>query len=196
MESDVDRERGLIQEALAGAVLAFSDLVRLRQAAVQAYLGRAIRNLDVVEDLAQETFLKAYRNLARFRGESSFRVWLFGIARGEMLMHWRQERTRLAKVGRPLGGALAEWLGGRMDGESAGPELHDRKLAALEGCVQGLPGHSATLVQDFYVRGHSIGRIAQACGKSEVAVRVTLLRIRRALRDCVAGKIESSGANP
>jgi RNA polymerase sigma-70 factor (ECF subfamily) len=193
MESLAEREGPLIREALGGSEEAFSGLVRLHQAAVQAYLGRTIRNLDVVEDLAQETFLKAYRNLPQFRAASPFRVWLFGIARTEALMHWRQERARRAQEGRSLGRALQDWLGARVEAEASGPEAHERKVTALETCVKGLPDRSAALIEEYYVKGHTIGQIARATGKSEVAVRVTLLRIRQALRDCIQGKIAVAG---
>lgn len=68
---------------------AFGALVRRHEAAVRAFLGRLTRgNHALADDLAQETFIQAYRSLARFRGGSQLRTWLLGIAynafRGEM----------------------------------------------------------------------------------------------------------------
>ena len=70
---------------------AFGELVRRHQSAVRNFL-RHLSGGDaaLADDLAQETFLTAYRGLARYRGESAFPTWLLGIAHN----HWRNARRR------------------------------------------------------------------------------------------------------
>ncbi len=61
--------------------LAFGELVHRHQSAVRGFLRHLLRHDDALaDDLAQETFLQAYRSLSRFRGEASFSTWLLGIA--------------------------------------------------------------------------------------------------------------------
>lgn len=183
----MEPEEDLIRRAQAGAADSFRELVRLHQAQVHAFLGRYIARLDAVEDLAQETFLKAYRNLQAYRGESSFRVWLLGIAKNEALMHLRGERARRAREASSYEATLTAWMADRL--EPAGVEDEDRRLLALEACVRGLAPESAGIVEGFYFRGHSVAEIARTSGKREGAVKMALLRIRQALRECVELKV-------
>lgn len=70
---------------------AFGELVRLHQSAVRHFLRHLTRgNRTMADDLAQETFVRAWQNLTRFQGRSSFSTWLLGIAHN----HWRNERRR------------------------------------------------------------------------------------------------------
>ncbi len=70
----------LVQRTLAGEMRAFELLVLKYQRRVERLIGRLVRDPGLVEDLAQETFIRAYRALARFRGESAFYTWLYRIA--------------------------------------------------------------------------------------------------------------------
>ena len=70
---------------------AFGELVRRHQSAVRHFLRHLTRgDAALADDLAQETFVNAWRNLARFQGRSSFSTWLLGIAHN----HWRNARRR------------------------------------------------------------------------------------------------------
>ena len=70
---------------------AFRELVIRHQSAVRQFLRHLARgNATLADDLAQETFVHAYRNLHRFRGDSSFTTWLLGIAHN----HWRNARRQ------------------------------------------------------------------------------------------------------
>ena len=74
---------------------AFGELVRRHQSAVRHFLRHVARgDAALADDLAQETFLQAYRGLARFQGHSRFSTWLLGIAHN----HWRNARRRFHPV--------------------------------------------------------------------------------------------------
>lgn len=70
----------LVQRAVAGDQKAFELLVIKYQRRVQRLIGRMVRDVDLVEDIAQETFIRAYRALAQFRGDAQFYTWLYRIA--------------------------------------------------------------------------------------------------------------------
>src|SRR3954471_4584106 len=85
MAGGADRDR--VESALISRVVvsddhdAFAELVRLHQSAIRQFLRRLTRNdWSRADDLAQETFWKAYRHLASFQGRGRFVSWLFGIA--------------------------------------------------------------------------------------------------------------------
>src|SRR5687768_15690068 len=102
-------EHRLIEEARGGAAGAFAALIRLHQARVRGYLFRYARTEEIVEDLAQETFLRAYRDLLNYKGEAAFSTWLLGIARHRALDFLREEEVRRASQDRLLDSAVARW---------------------------------------------------------------------------------------
>lgn len=70
----------LVARTVAGDQAAFELLVIKYQRRVERLIGRMVRDVDLVEDIAQETFLRAYRALHQFRGDSQFYTWLYRIA--------------------------------------------------------------------------------------------------------------------
>ncbi len=72
---------------------AFGELVRRHQSPVRAFLTKMTRgDAHLADDLAQETFVKAWKKLGSFRGEARFSTWLFGIAFNEFRQHARRHR--------------------------------------------------------------------------------------------------------
>jgi RNA polymerase sigma-70 factor, ECF subfamily len=77
-EPDVDAP--LVDRARRGDVAAFEMLVVKYQRRIERLIGRMVRDSDLVQDVAQETFIRAYRAMPQFRGESAFYTWLYRIA--------------------------------------------------------------------------------------------------------------------
>jgi RNA polymerase sigma-70 factor, ECF subfamily len=76
----IDSDAPLVARAVAGDQKAFELLVIKYQRRIQRLIGRMVRDVDLVEDIAQETFIRAYRALAQFRGDAQFYTWLYRIA--------------------------------------------------------------------------------------------------------------------
>ena len=76
----MDPDRTLVDEATAGNLDAFETLVRRYQTRLVNFALAMVRDTGEAEDVAQETFIRAHRSLRRFRGESSFKTWLYTIA--------------------------------------------------------------------------------------------------------------------
>lgn len=70
----------LVERAVAGDQRAFELLVIKYQRRIQRLIARMVRDVDLVEDIAQETFIRAYRALPQFRGDAQFYTWLYRIA--------------------------------------------------------------------------------------------------------------------
>ena len=77
---DTDSDALLVQRAVAGDQHAYGLLVVKYQRRIQRLIGRMVRDVDLVEDIAQETFIRAYRALHQFRGDAQFYTWLYRIA--------------------------------------------------------------------------------------------------------------------
>jgi RNA polymerase sigma-70 factor (ECF subfamily) len=179
----------LVADIRAGSRDAFTRLVRLHQAKVRCYLGRFVRGMDVVDDLAQETFIAAYRNLATYRQQSTLGLWLLGIARNLALKHLRDEQRRRAQEADTFEASLSRWAEERMEIDESAVARHEQVVAALRTCIEGLQKHSAGMIRDAYFKGRSAAEIAQDSGKSEGAVWVTMMRIRQALRECIGAQL-------
>ena len=75
-----DADAALVERVQRGDVQAFEMLVVKYQRRIERLIGRMVRDVDLVQDIAQETFIRAYRALPQFRGDSAFYTWLYRIA--------------------------------------------------------------------------------------------------------------------
>ena len=75
-----DSDAMLVERAVAGDQRAFELLVIKYQRRIERLIGRMVRDVNLVEDIAQETFIRAYRALHQFRGDAQFYTWLYRIA--------------------------------------------------------------------------------------------------------------------
>jgi RNA polymerase sigma-70 factor (ECF subfamily) len=78
--SEGDADALLVARVKQGDARAFEMLVVKYQRRIERLIGRMVRDVDLVQDIAQETFIRAYRALPQFRGESAFYTWLYRIA--------------------------------------------------------------------------------------------------------------------
>ncbi|MDP3082243.1 MAG: RNA polymerase sigma factor RpoE [Rubrivivax sp.] len=78
--AEADNDALLVARVQRGDTKAFEMLVVKYQRRIERLIGRMVRDVDRVPDIAQETFIRAYRALPKFRGESAFYTWLYRIA--------------------------------------------------------------------------------------------------------------------
>jgi RNA polymerase sigma-70 factor (ECF subfamily) len=182
-------EARLIEKSRSGDSGAFTELVVLHQGRVRAYIGGTINRGDVVDDLAQEVFLSALRSLDTFKAEAPFGVWLLGIARHKTLMHLRREVRRLARESRSLETVLADLRLRSMESDELNLIRREQEITALQRCLERLPPGGAAMISDRYFRARSITDIAREQGKREGTVRMSLLRLRQVLRECVEARL-------
>lgn len=182
-------EAELVQDALGGSEEAFAELVRLHQGRIRAYLARHVRDRDVADDLAQETFLDAYRTLTTFRQEAPFRIWLIGIARNRALAYFHVKARRRVGEGRTLEAKLTEWRCQEVESDTNRLTERSEELSALAECVKKLPPQSRRLVETYYSKGMSAAEIAAEVREKGGSIRMRLLRLRQALRRCMEQRL-------
>lgn len=169
----------LVAAIRAGATDEFAELVQRHQRQVFSILGRYERNEHMVEDMAQEAFLKAWRGLAQYDGRAPFAHWLARITTRVALDHLRRQRRLRNEVPfEELGEDALDWLQAPEPPDSfsaqAARELLDlalRRLSAEEQVV-------LTLLE---LEGRSVKEIARQTGWSNVLVRVRAHRARKKL---------------
>jgi RNA polymerase sigma-70 factor (ECF subfamily) len=176
----LDEDAELLARIRNGAVDDFAEIVQRHQSQVFAILCRYERDRHKLEDLAQETFVKAWRALASFDGRAPFQHWLSRIATRVALDHLRKERRRRNEVGLgELGDDALEWL--------RQPDEHDELDAAqaaeiLAMAMRQLTPREQLVLTMLELEGRSVKEIAAYTRSSGVAVRVRAMRARGKLR--------------
>ncbi|MFM2092325.1 MAG: hypothetical protein RLZZ127_2814 [Planctomycetota bacterium] len=186
MPTDPRDDAELVRRAQTGDDIAFGELVRRHQAVVRAFLGRFVRAPSDIDDLAQEVFLAAHRDLARCRGDG-LRSWLFTIARHRALSWLRDEERRWRRQGRGFAAHILVWQS--RDAEDADDDDEAARLAALEACLAELPAERVAILRAYYRDGEGTDSLEQRLDRPQGWVKVMLFRLRRTLRTCIEGRL-------
>ena len=172
-------------EARAARDELFADLVREHQVSLRVF----VRSLGVesgwVDDLAQDTFVVAYREMDSYDPDRDFGKWLRGIARNLV----RNELRKQGRHRRILHESLSQHLLDLAEKEKD-REVDVTQLSALRDCVEQLPGRSRELVRSRYYEGWDATILADKFEMKAATVRQTLLRIRRQLYQCVNQRVK------
>jgi RNA polymerase sigma-70 factor (ECF subfamily) len=181
-------EASQLERARRGEVDAFADLVRAHHPSVRVFLASHLRDPGAIDDLVQDVFLRAFDRLGTLRDGTAFRSWLLGIARNRALEHVRERMRR----GMPAADALEVLLDRTQLAVLEGDDEEMRRgleLEALRQCIRRLPPVGARLIREHYFKGRPIAALAAEERKNEGALRMTLLRLREVLRDCVRRRV-------
>lgn len=168
---------GLVELARAGDRDAFGELVRLHQHEVYTLAVRLVHDRDLASDVTQDAFVRAWRAMPSFRGESKFSTWLHRITVNTAWTHrTRRNRVRLDPLDSLPADPEAESLEPERAGESAlvAPTIEDA-LAGLSLSVR-----SVVVLKDIYDWTHA--EIADHLDISVTAAKVRLHRGRKELR--------------
>ena len=168
---------------------AFGQLVARHQSAVCALAYSACGNIPQSEDLAQETFIIAWRKLGDLKEPARFKWWLYGIARNLIGTAFRRESRN------PLAGAepLDEALPVAAPAPSpAGHAINQEEQEILWRSLEQIPETYREPLVLFYRENESIERVAEIMNLSEEAVRQRLSRGRKLLQEQVQAFVEGA----
>lgn len=97
------QDRALVEEALAGRQRAYQELVQKYEGALRRHVSRMVRDARVVEDLVQESFIKAFASLPSYSSEFAFSTWLYRIATNHTIDYVRRRKLATLSMDRPPG---------------------------------------------------------------------------------------------
>ncbi len=181
----LDREAALIAKAKAGDEDAFRLIVELNQSKVYHLLLGMVRSEDLAQELTQETFVKAWKGLAAFRGESTVWTWLYRIAYHTALDHLRKSKRQGDLV-------FLEETGGEITGEQDNEPLaavikRDREEDLHEALARlSLPQRAVLIL--YYFQGLSYQEIAALTRRPLGTIRAELHRGKEKLRKMITKK--------
>jgi len=189
-----DDERRLVDAARNGDHRAFEALVLKYQDRIYRLIQRLVSAADVVDDLAQEVFIRAYRSLGDFKGESSLYTWLYKIALNLCRNYYRTRGRRPAheELDEADGATGFEAGGGTPEDEVFRREFWDHLRLGLEE----LPAEQREAVVFCDLEGMSYEEMAGVIGVPIGTVRSRIFRGRRALQERLAPFHATSAVTP
>lgn len=180
-EQNIDRK--LVERAQKGDKRAFDLLVRKYQHKVISLISRYINNASDVHDVTQEAFVKAYRALGTFRGDSAFYTWLYRIAVNSAKNHITAQSRR--PPSNDVDAADAEFYdGGDVLHETASPEalaLTSEIKQVVFDTIESLPADLKTAITLRELEGLSYEEIATAMDCPVGTVRSRIFRAREVI---------------
>lgn len=170
-------DRYYIKKVLEGDTNSFAPLLDRYSRSVFALVVRIVRNREDAEELTQDIFVKAFRNLASFKSDSSFSSWLYRIAYNTAISATRKTKHEFLV----LEETQVENVSEEEVAERLGRESRQEQLEKLDAALVLLPPDERALIFLFYKEEKSIDEIAAISRLSPSNVKVKLHRIRKKL---------------
>lgn len=182
-----DVDAPLIERVKRGDVKAFEMLVVKYQRRIERLIGRMVRDVDLVPDIAQETFIRAYRAIPQFRGESQFYTWLYRIAVNtakKALVALKRDPivTESARASREDDDETSRVENELTDGETPEAVLASKEIAAaVNAAIEALSEDLRQAITLREIEGLSYEEIADLMNCPIGTVRSRIFRAREAI---------------
>ena len=182
-----DSEVLLVQRAAAGDHRAYELLVIKYQRRIERLIGRLVRDVDLVPDIAQETFIRAYRAVGQFRGDSAFYTWLYRIAVNtakKALVDLKRDPivTESALASRDEDEETSRVENELTDGETPEAVLASKEIAAaVNSAIEALSEDLRQAITLREIEGLSYEEIAELMNCPIGTVRSRIFRAREAI---------------
>lgn len=168
----------------------FVQLVVNHQPALRAFVLSLLPGSQEVDDVIQETNVEVWRLRGEFRIGTNFKSWMFSVAKFKVLAVWRErQRCRVWTMPDETLAQLIERF------EEGALDQTQTRLDALRFCLDRLRAEDRNLILKRYIDDHNLEKLAREVGRTKDSLKVSLHRIRAALRACMRRKIhlESAG---
>lgn len=175
-----------IGEVKQGNAGAFAFLVDRYKSRVYTLALKMIKNREEAEEAAQDTFVKVYRSLSAFKGESKFSTWVYKVTYNTCLDHLKKYKKEKNII--PVDEFKAVQL---IETETIVDTIGaaDRSRI-IQDCICLLPGDDAFLVTLYYLEEQSLEEIANVIGITANNVKIRLFRSRKKLAVILEKKLE------
>jgi RNA polymerase sigma-70 factor (ECF subfamily) len=178
-----DQDAELAEKARAGDKAAFEALVRKYQGPIFSFAFHFFRSPDVAEDIAQETFLRAYRFLHTYDSSRKFVTWLYSVARN-LCIDKHRERARKEHVA--IDDVPAHYLcSDRLDCDPLGMLETKENRRALVDAIESLPEKYKTPIILCYLHGLPYQEISDILGISLNNTKIRIFRAKKLLLEAL-----------
>ena len=181
----------LVSLAQDGKEAAYRELIRRYERPVFSLIFRMVRDREIAEDLAQDTFIKVLNHIDRYRPEFKLSSWLFKIANNVAIDHLRKRQLETVSIdGSPHAASAAEVEATQMDvaarQETALEEMEAKEIGkAIEGAIESLRPEYRSCIMLRHVEGRSYEEIAAMLDLPLGTVKTYIHRARHQLREAL-----------
>lgn len=174
---DDQEELEYIRRTRSGEHAAYAKLVDRYKTFAYAIALKVLKNQEDAEDVAQESFIKAYQQLHQFEGKAKFSTWLYTIVYRTALAKTREMKVKLFSI--------TDQFRRGFSNDHSSPQLaliqaNDEKRS-VEQAIANLPETEALLVMLYYIEEKSIREIQAITGLSAANIKIKLFRARKKL---------------
>ncbi|MEO7924288.1 MAG: RNA polymerase sigma factor [Chitinophagaceae bacterium] len=170
----------IISKVLSGEQQAYAELVNRYQNYVFTLVLRIVKNREDAEEVAQDVFIKAYKYLADFRGESKFTTWLYTIVNNTCISFLRKKKLDIHSLDNEK---VFEMADNQDSGMRANMVEQKSKLAMVSNAIGMLGPDDAEIITLFYKAEQSLEEIAQILSVENNTAKVRLHRARTRLKE-------------
>lgn len=166
-----------VEKIRSGETDCFAPIVERYGGAMFSLIVKIVGNREDAEELTQDAFVKAFRSLSSFRGDSRFSTWIYRIAYNLAVSAVRKTKMFYAPVDERQLADVADVADETDDMLSATPD----RLALLQQAMEGLKAEERAMVMLFYKENKAVDEIAAITGLTATNVKTKLFRIRKRL---------------
>lgn len=166
-----------IERIQAGDTASFACLLDRYSRQVFSLIVKVVGNREDAEELAQDVFVKVYRNLSSFKGDSSFSTWIYRIAYNTAISETRRKKHEFLAIEESVINNVSE----EEVADALGRSDNSEQMNRLDAALAQLPPDERAIILLFYMKEKSIDEIADITGLTASNVKVKLHRIRKKL---------------
>ncbi len=184
MSQNLDQQQ--ITLALKGDARAFSVLIDRYKHMVFTMALQIVKSREDAEEVAQDTFLKAFKALKTYKGDAKFSTWLYKIAYYRSLDYLKKNKRSIKTT---MIDISEEYNIASLDSAMDGLEAEDRKVA-VKRAIQKLPEDDGVLIQLHYFEELSLNEISEVMNISANTLKVRIFRARKRLAELLKSTLE------
>lgn len=182
----INNDQLYITKVLEGDTNAFSFLVEKYKDMVFTLAIKVTKNREEAEEISQDSFIKAFKYLNKFKGDSKFSTWLYKIAYNNCMDLVKKNSRKYSTSG------IDEVIENKIQSSENTMQTIERKERAIlmEECLQELPEDERTIIWLFYYKELNLKELIEVTSYSEANIKVKLHRARKKLLSIVEEKLE------
>ncbi|MEO1033218.1 MAG: sigma-70 family RNA polymerase sigma factor [Bacteroidota bacterium] len=167
----------LINAINNGDTKAYAQLVDRYKDLVYTLALRMLKHREEAEEVAQDTFIKVFKSLHKFKGDSKFSTWIYRVAYNTCLDNIKKNKKHLNNV------AIDEYTFNKLDtiDNALDHIISEERSALIKACIDKLPEDSSALLTLFYFEELSLEEISKIINVEANTVKVKLFRARKKL---------------
>jgi len=179
-----EQDRALVSEALEGDQDAYQQLMEKYREPIRRHVGRMVRDRGMVEDLVQESFIKAFTSLASYSSEYAFSTWLYKIATNHTIDYLRKKKLSTFSIDQPPPGSKDDSRTYELPDTTYRPDRHvmaDQRRELIQEAIDALPPKYHRVIVLRHQRELSYDEIAQELDLPLGTVKAHIFRARALL---------------